>query len=185
MKHITILCFKPRAMRLVFTLYLLLAISSADYTQSYNSPESVEYDALHQRYLVANTSANNLQQVIPGSSPTLFVSSVPSPYGIAIVGDTVYVCCNSTHLRGYNLTTGAQAFDVNLGGTFLNGICTDEAGNLFVTDFSAKKVVRYNIATQQFNYFVGTAMAKTPNGIVFDPFIIAWQLRHGMATHRF
>lgn len=157
-------------MRLVFTLCLLLAVSSASYSQSYNSPESVEYDALHQRYIVANTSANNLQQVIPGSAPTLFVSSVPSPYGIAIVGDTVYVCCNSTHLRGYNLTTGTQAFDVNLGGTFLNGICSDEAGNLFVTDFSAKKVVRYNIATQQFNYFVGTAMAKIPNGIVFDKF---------------
>ncbi len=157
-------------MKVSFTLCLLWLTVISLNAQSYNSPESVEYDALHQRYIVANTSANNLQQVIPGSAPTLFVSSVPSPYGIAIVGDTVYVCCNSTHLRGYNLTTGAQAFDVNLGGTFLNGICTDEAGNLFVTDFSAKKVVRYNIATQQFNYFVGTAMAKTPNGIVFDKF---------------
>ena len=156
-------------MKSLFTSLLLFTILVLN-AQTYNSPESVEYDANHQRYIVANTSANNLQQVIPGSAPTLFVSSVPGPYGIAIVGDTVYVCCNSTHLRGYNLTTGALAFDVNLGGTFLNGICTDFAGNIFVTDFTAKKIVRYNIASQQFNYFVGTAMAKTPNGIVFDPF---------------
>lgn len=156
-------------MKSLFTSLLLFTILVLN-AQTYNSPESVEYDANHQRYIVANTSANNLQQVIPGSAPTLFVSSVPGPYGIAIVGDTVYVCCNSTHLRGYNLTTGALAFDVNLGGIFLNGICTDFAGNIFVTDFTAKKIVRYNIASQQFNYFVGTAMAKTPNGIVFDPF---------------
>jgi len=156
-------------MKTTFTsLFLFCMLYSS--AQSFSSPESVEYDANHQRYIVANTNSNNLQKVIPGSAPTLFVSNVPSPYGIAIVGDTVYVCCNSTHLRGYNLTTGALAFDVNLGGTFLNGICTDFAGNIFVTDFSAKKVVRYNIASQQFNYFVGTAMAKTPNGIVFDPF---------------
>ncbi|MFN8288142.1 MAG: Ig-like domain-containing protein [Chitinophagales bacterium] len=157
-------------MKLWFTSLILSLFSVCAIAQSYNSPESVEYDAAHQRYIVANTSANNLQQVIPGSNPTLFVSSVPSPYGIAIVGDTVYVCCNSTHLRGYSLSTGTQAFDVNLGGTFLNGICTDYKGNIFVTDFSAKKIVRYNIASQQFNYFVGTAMAKTPNGIVYDAF---------------
>ena len=150
---------------------LLVFFFLFSFAQTYNSPESVEYDVIHQRYIVSNTGGNNLLQVIPGSNPTNFVASgVPSPYGIAIVGDTVYVCCNSTHLRGYNLTTGVMAFDVNLGGTFLNGICTDFAGNIFVTDFTAKKVVRYNIASQQFNYFVGTAMAKTPNGIVYDPF---------------
>ncbi len=157
-------------MKPLFTLLAFLTVLFS-YAQTYNSPESVEYDVLHQRYIVSNTGGNNLLQVIPGSNPTNFVASgVPSPYGIAIVGDTVYVCCNSTHLRGYNLTTGVMAFDVNLGGTFLNGICTDFAGNIFVTDFTAKKVVRYNIASQQFNYFVGTAMAKTPNGIVYDPF---------------
>lgn len=156
-------------MKTISTL-LLLFISVCINAQSFSSPESVEYDFLHQRYIVANTNINNLQQVIPGSAPTLFKSGVTSPYGICIVGDTVYVCCNSTHLRGYNLTTGVQAFDVNLGGTFLNGICTDFAGNIFVTDFSAKKIVRYNIASQQFNYFVGTAMAKQPNGIVYDKF---------------
>lgn len=156
-------------MKIPATLFLLLAVLYGN-SQSFNSPESVEYDAIHQRYIVSNTSANNLQQLIPGSTPTLFASSVPGPYGIAIVGDTVYVCCNGTHLRGYNLTTGAMAFDANLGGTFLNGICTDFAGNIYVTDFTAKKIVRYNIASQQFNYFVGTAMTKQPNGIVYDPF---------------
>jgi hypothetical protein len=154
-------------MKSIFTSLLVLTALIAG-AQSYNSPESVKYDANHQRYIVSNTGADNLQQVVPGSAPTLFVNNVPSPYGLTIVGDTVYVCCNSSHLRGYNLTTGALAFDVNLGGSFLNGICSDDAGNIYVTDFSAKKVFRYNIASQLFNYFVGTAMAKTPNGIIHD-----------------
>lgn len=154
-------------MKLLFTLLFLSCLHFAQ--AQYSSPESVEYDFNHNRYLVANTGSNTVKQVIPGQSPANFVTAT-SPYGIAIVGDTVYVCSNNTHLRGYNLTSGTLAFDVNLGGTFLNGICTDFAGNLFVTDFSAKKIVRYNIATQQFNYFVGTTMAKTPNGIVYDPF---------------
>ena len=156
-------------MKTISTL-LLLFISAFINAQTYNSPESAEYDVNHQRYIASNTSANNIQQQIPGSAPTLFKTGVTSPYGIVIVGDTVYVCCNATHLRGYNLTTGVQAFDVNLGGSFLNGICTDFEGNIFVTDFSAKKIVRYNIASQQFNYFVGTVMANQPNGIVFDSF---------------
>lgn len=155
-------------MKSIFTSLLVFTALVAA-AQSYNSPESVKYDANHQRYIVSNTGADNLQQVVPGSAPTLFVSNVPNPYGLTIVGDTVYVCCNSSHLRGYNLTTAALAFDVDLGGTFLNGICSDNAGNIYITDFSAKKVFRYNIASQLFNYFVGTAMAKTPNGIVHDP----------------
>jgi hypothetical protein len=152
-----------------FFTYLFLALSISAFAQSYSSPESVKYDAIHQRYIVSNTNSNNLQQVIPGSAPTLFKSGVTSPYGNVVVGDTVYVC-SSGNLKGYNLTTGNQAINVALGGSFLNGICTDFAGNIFVTDFSStpKKVYRYNIASQQHN--VICTSTNTLNGIVYDKF---------------
>jgi len=57
--------------------------------------------------------------------------------------------------------------NVNLGATFLNGICADNAGNIFASDFSGKNIYRYKIATQQFNIFCNTG-TKTPNGLVFD-----------------
>ncbi len=155
-------------MKTTFILLCLFIILFSK-AQIYSLPESAEYDVIHQRYIVSNRAINNLQTVIPGNPPTLFVSGVPTPYSLVIVGDTVYVVCNGSHLQGYNLTTGAQAFDINLGSTFLKGICTDFAGNLFITDFTARKVLRYNIATQQFNYFVNS-MSKQPNGIVYDPF---------------
>ena len=155
-------------MKTIFT-YLFLALSISVFAQSYSSPESVKYDAIHQRYIVSNTNSNNLQQVIPGSAPMLFKSGVTSPYGNIVVGDTVYVC-SSGNLKGYNLTTGNQSINIALGGSFLNGICTDFAGNIFVTDFSSnpKRVFRYNIATQQYNVFCTST--NTLNGIVYDKF---------------
>lgn len=154
-------------MKTIFT-NLFLALTITAFAQTYNSPESAEYDVNHQRYIASNTSANNIQQQIPGSAPTLFKTGVSSPYGIVIVGDTVFVCAQSGYIKSYNLTTAALVSNVNTGATFLNGICADDAGNIFATDFSAKKIYRYNIATQQYNIFCSTA--KTPNGILFDTF---------------
>ena len=158
--------FTKPSMRTIFT-YLFLALSISVFAQSYSSPESVKYDAIHQRYIVSNTNSNNLQQVIPGSAPTLFKSGVTSPYGNVAVGDTVYVCAQSGYIKSYNLTTAALVGNVNLGATFLNGICADNAGNIFASDFSGKNIYRYKIATQQFNIFCNTG-TKTPNGLVFD-----------------
>ncbi|MCX6200066.1 MAG: Ig-like domain-containing protein [Bacteroidetes bacterium] len=153
-------------MKTIFTT-LLLFVSLFLSAQTYNSPESAEYDVNHQRYIASNTSANNIQQQIPGSAPTLFKTGVTSPYGIVIVGDTVFVCAQSGYIKSYNLTTTVLTSNVNLGASFLNGICADDAGNIFASDFSAKKIYRYNIATQQFNIFCSTG-TKTPNGILFD-----------------
>ncbi len=152
-------------MKTISTLFLLF-ISVCINAQSFSSPESVKYDAIHQRYIVSNTNNNNLQQVIPGNAPTLFKSGVTAPYGNTIVGDTVFVCAQNGYIKSYNLTTAALLGNVNTGGAFLNGICSDNAGNIFASDFTNKKIYRYNIATQQFNIFCSTA--KTPNGLVFD-----------------
>ncbi|MBK8658076.1 MAG: T9SS type A sorting domain-containing protein [Bacteroidetes bacterium] len=148
---------------------LFVCITAQIFAQTFNSPESVEYDAARDRYIVSNTGGNNLLAVVPGNAPTLFKSGVTAPYGMVILGDTVFVCAQSGYIKAYDLTTGNMLSNINLGGTFLNGICTDFAGNLYATDFSAKKIYRYDIATQQFNVFVNN-MAKTPNGIVYDPF---------------
>ena len=153
-------------MKTVFTsLLLFITIFS---NAQYSSPESVEFDAPRNRYIVASTNGGgNLYSVVPGSAPVLFTSAVSSPFGLCIVGDSVYVCDQSSYIKVYNLTTGAAAGSINTGGSFLNGICTDFAGNIYATDFlsTPKKIYRMSIATQQFNTFV-TNIPKTPNGIV-------------------
>ena len=132
-----------------------------------NGPESIDFDPLNNRYLIANSSNGKIMQRSSNGTISQFIGGVsPNPYGIEVVGTTVYACCSGKVL-GFDLTTGLQVFSVNLGATFLNGITHDNSGNLFVTDFSAKKIYRIKIATQTFNLFAQN-LTQSPNGIIFD-----------------
>ena len=98
---------------------------------------------------------------------TVFATGLVSgPYGIEIVGDTLY-CCSGTTVKGYSLATGANVFNLNVGATFLNGMTHDNSGNLYATDFSAKKIFKINIATQAFSA-IASSLVQSPNGIIFD-----------------
>jgi hypothetical protein len=140
------------------------------YSLSYgqlNGPESIDYDPVNNRYLIANSANGKIMQRSVNGTISQFVANIsPNPYGIEVVGNTVYACCSGKVL-GFDLTTGLQVFSVNLGATFLNGITHDNSGNLFVTDFSAKKIYRIKIATQTFNLFAQN-LTNSPNGIIFD-----------------
>lgn len=132
-----------------------------------NGPESIDFDPVNNRYLIANSSNGKIMQRNSNGTISQFIGGVsPNPYGIEVVESTVYACCGGKVL-GFDLTTGLQVFSVNLGATFLNGITHDNSGNLFVTDFSAKKIYRIKIATQTFNLFAQN-LTQSPNGIIFD-----------------
>ena len=132
-----------------------------------SGPESIDYDPVNNRYLIANSSNGIIMQRSSNGTISQFVGGVsPNPYGIEVVGNTVYACCSGKVL-GFDLTTGLQVFSVNLGASFLNGITHDNSGNLFVTDFSAKKIYRIKIATQASNVFAQN-LTQSPNGIIFD-----------------
>ena len=132
-----------------------------------SGPESIDFDPLNNRYLIANSSNGKIMQRTSNGTISQFIGGVsPNPYGIEVVGSTVYACCGGKIL-GFDLTTGLQVFSVNLGATFLNGITHDNSGNLFVSDFSAKKIYRIKIATQTFNLFAQN-LTQSPNGIIFD-----------------
>ncbi len=140
------------------------------YTLSFgqlNGPESIDLDPLNNRYLIANKNDGKIMQRSSNGTISQFIGGIsPNPYGIEVVGSTVYACCGGKVL-GFDLTTGLQVFSVNLGATFLNGITHDNSGNLFVTDFSAKKIYRIKIATQTFNLFAQN-LTQSPNGIIYD-----------------
>lgn len=139
------------------------------FAQSYNGAESVEFDFANNRYLVSNTSSNQIIARAADGTLSVFATLTGSPYGIEIVGDTLY-CCTSGNLRGVNLNTGVQIFNQTIAsGAFLNGITHDPAGNLYMTGFSSKKVYRFNTATRQFNTYVNNTVT-TPNGIIYDAY---------------
>lgn len=142
------------------------ALSFFAQAQNFNSPESVEYDPAGRRYIVSNTNGGNLLSLVPGANPTLFTDDVTAPYGLAEYNGVVYVC-DDGGIKGFSLANGQRIFTLNLGGSFLNGICSDGNGRLFVTDFSGKKIFAVNIATQTFATVVANTV-HTPNGILFD-----------------
>lgn len=145
---------------------LLMLFSLSGFTQTYSSPESLEYDYANDRWLISNKSANN---ILARSSATgvlsIFATGISSPHGIEIANDTVYVCSGST-LKAYELNTGASVFSINLGASYLNGI-THDSTYLYITDFSAKVIYRFNMITRDYSIFI-PVQPKSPNGIIFD-----------------
>ena len=145
-----------------------LFVSSFLFSQAYNGPESVEFDFTNNRWLIGNKNNGTIIARDMSGNFTPFVSGMTSgPYGIEILGNTLYCCYGGGKIRGYDLTSGGQVFDLNLNATFLNGICSDGVSNLFVTDFSAKQIYRVDVVSGTFNVYV-TGLTKSPNGIIYE-----------------
>jgi hypothetical protein len=153
-------------MKRILVAFSFLTISTNLFSQSYNGPESVEYDAVGDRWLVANSGNGEIIARSNGGTLSVFASGMTTgPYGMEIVGNTIYACDGGI-IKGYDLSTGSLVATINLSATFLNGI-THVGTDLFVTDFSAKKIYRVNTINNSFNVFI-TGLIKSPNGIIYD-----------------
>lgn len=158
-------------MKKIFTFLLLTASGLAAFAQSYNSPESIEFDYANNRWFIANNGGNNiLARNSATGALSIFVAtgfSGGGPHGLEIVGDTLYACAGGS-IRAYNINTGALVYSkVITGASFLNGITHDASGNLFITDYSANRIFRLNTNTRGFNTFVSSGLSS-PNGIIYD-----------------
>jgi hypothetical protein len=151
------------------TLFLLVCIlqCSVIFSQTLNGPESIEWDATNTRWLIGNKGNGTILARSESGTLSNFVTGIPSgPYGIEILGDVLY-SCEGGFIRGYNLTSGANVFTLNLNATFLNGLTSDGNNNLYATDFSAKKIFKIDVNAVSFTT-LASGLAKTPNGIFYD-----------------
>jgi DNA-binding beta-propeller fold protein YncE len=141
-------------------------MSSLRIAAQYNGPESVEYDAVGDRYFVSNTGSSQIRVRSQAGTVTTFASVSPAPYGLEIMGDTLFACSGGG-VKGFLLATGAQVFNRSLGGTFCNGITTD-GRYLYVTDFSGGRIYKVDVANSSHSTLVAST-GGSPNGIVWDP----------------
>lgn len=133
----------------------------------YSGPESVEYDASADRYLVSNTQSSAIRARSQAGTVTDFATGLPAaPYGLEIMGEVVYAAMGNG-VRGYDLATGAEVFNHALGATFPNGITTDGT-YLYVTDFSGQRIYKVDVGAHSHTTLVANTNG-TPNGIVHDP----------------
>lgn len=153
-------------MKITCLLAIFLMSLSAS-AQTYNGPESTEFDVANNRWLIGNTSSHQVLARDSAGTLSVFISGIGSgPYGIEIVGDTLF-CCSGGSIKGYLLSNGQQVFNLNLGASFLNGLTHDDSGNLYTTDFSAKTIHKVSIAAQT-DSIIASGLVKTPNGIIYD-----------------
>lgn len=156
-------------------LPMLLCAIAAPMLAQYNGPESVEYDAANDRYLVSNTGSGQIRQRSQAGVVTDFATVSPAPYGLEIMGPLLWACSGGT-LKAYELTTGALVTTIPVGGTFLNGLTTDGT-HLYATDFTAKRIYKVTPPSTVATLVANTVF--TPNGIVYDPVgdrlvVVAW-----------
>lgn len=154
-------------MRQLFTLSFATLVALSINAQSLTSPESVEYDAAYDRYLVSNSGDGTIVARDQAGVITSFATGIPSgPYGLEILGNTLYACAGG-RVRGFDLATGIQVANVNCGGSFLNGITTDGT-YIYATDFSNQSIFKIDVDAGTSTTFIANT-GGTPNGIVYDP----------------
>lgn len=152
--------------KLALCIFLLASFSL--FSQSYNGPESVDCDTVTGNWYVSNTGSKKILRRTPEGQLQEFISGFSNgPYGIEVVGERIYAC-DGNKIKGFNLSDGSSVFNITTSATFLNGITHDNAGVLYASDFSGKKIYKINPADTTWNVFVPQT-TSTPNGIFYDP----------------
>lgn len=147
---------------------LLAAATAGASAQDLDGPESIEFHPRSGRYFIGNTGGG-VRQRAPDGTLSTFTDAPGSPYGIELLGGVLYVL-DSGHLKGYDVDSAEPLLDLAVdGAAFLNGITSDGAHTIYLSDFGAKKIHRVDVAdlaapTQD----VLTSTTQTPNGLVYD-----------------
>ena len=172
---------------------LLLLIPFVSFGQNYNGPESIEYAPNNSVYYISNSGNGQILELDNNDNLSVFTEGLQSgPHGLELVeqyigekwsGQILYAC-SAGRLYGYDMN-GSEVLNYNLNGSFLNGI-THKVNNtlstlaqvdLFITDFSAKKLYRYSV-DENMHYEI-CSFNKNPNVTYYDSinnrlFVVFW-----------
>lgn len=160
-----------RFMHFILLLVLLLGLYTRPLqAQTLSSPESVEYDAVRDRYLVSNRGNGEILAQSAGGTLSNFTTDPISPAGIEILGNTLFVA-DGARVRGYDLDSAQVVMTQDIAGaSFLNGITSNGIDTLWVTDFSVRRLHQINVANLAAPV-LSTPLTSTPNqpnGVIWD-----------------
>lgn len=150
---------------------LLVALYGAPLAaQTLSGPESLEYDAASERYLISNRSAGQILARATNGSLSVFTDDPGSPAGLEIVGAHVFVA-DGGRIRGYRLADAVRVLDYEVtGASFLNGLSSDGGTRLWASDFTNRRLHQIDIAdlaTVSHTTPI-SATGFTPNGLWWD-----------------
>lgn len=151
---------------------LLLSLASfiylsSSFAQNYQNAESVEYDPVYKRWLVAN--GDNIIEDDGYGNLSVF-SPEDATHGMEVLGNKLYLIDNNV-IRVFDLELQLMQGWVEISGaSFLNGMTSDGGNNLYVTDFGAGKIYKVDVTfyyDMTYEEIVSNTNS-TPNGIVYD-----------------
>jgi sugar lactone lactonase YvrE len=157
-------------MKYLPNIVLLLAlVAGTAQAQVLNGPESVEFHARSGRMLVSNKDGGEILWRAADGTLGTFTTAPTAPYGIEFLRGIVYVL-DSGFVRGYDVDTAAPVLNLAItGASFLNGITSDGDHTLYITDFSAKKLLKVDVADLANPVQTPLqTLTPTPNGVVYD-----------------
>ncbi len=156
-------------MKRIQIVFLMVLVSTVLFSQNLlNLPESVVYDSQNGRYLVSNNGNGCIVQIDSIGTQSHYLLNVQAQGGLHIVDSVLYIVCGPYGVKGYDLITNENVFDIAIPGyPILNDITSDNNGNLYVSCPSQSTIYKINIATEQAWIFANQNMLY-PNGIFFD-----------------
>jgi len=133
--------------------------------------ESVEYDPVGNRFFVSS-DANSIQIVDADTEETSHLGEgLEASFGMEVMNNHLFAI-EGSGVKVYDLETEMLVKTINVTpGNFLNGMTSDGASRIWITDFSALSIqeINYNFETDEHTTtFIAVELPNTPNGIVYD-----------------
>lgn len=160
----------------------LVAIGSASHTiawfenkledpNPYYHPECCVFDYQNDRWLISNTGADDpgyILEVNDDGETGYFITGIPDPLGMCIGDGVLYVSDAKYGVRGYDLATKSQVFDMPLPATGnIDGQTYAGNGQLFAID-TYGKIIRIDVQNNTWNYFVTAGLTQWIQDCVYD-----------------
>jgi len=138
--------------------------------QSLNSPESILWDDLTRRFLITNAADGTIQAANESGGIQLFSKEAKGSHGLSFYGRYSVISCFKDELYLSDRLTGSLTKKYKIpGALFLNGICTDASGNVYVSDFSRKKIFKViDLDSDNVQVTALCTLEKVPNGIIYE-----------------
>jgi sugar lactone lactonase YvrE len=131
-------------------------------------PESVVYDAAHERYLVSNFLTGDIVSIDLQGNQQYFVQSQCCQNGLHIIGNTVYAACQDQGVKAFDLDSGQLTAHIEINSaTTLNDITSDTSGNIYVSDMNSHRIFKIRLSDHNYSTFVSSDISF-PNGIYFQ-----------------
>lgn len=132
-----------------------------------NGPEDIVYDVAQSRYLISNWVTGQIIAIDQEGNQNLYSGGLPHSHGLMIHNDTLYVLSNNRVYR-LNLTTGNTIDYLQVpGASRLGHFTMSEDGDIFASDWDARKVFKINFYTGAMDQFFAMGSA-IPLGVWAD-----------------